>query len=100
MADGTRDQGRALRADAAEAIEACIARLERERRSPDFYECGWLIRAIAWFSQGQFMEATLDATRAEKPSPLRTSEDCVQLSERHQTLTTSELRRSWDDRKQ
>jgi len=34
MADDLRAQGNALRAETAEAIEAYIARLERERRSP------------------------------------------------------------------
>jgi hypothetical protein len=71
MADNIRDQGHALRAETAEAIEACIVRLERERRDPDQHESGCLIRAIVWFSEGKFIEAMVDVDRAQKPVAMR-----------------------------
>jgi hypothetical protein len=89
----------ALRTETAEAIEASIVRLERERRAPDHYESFWLVRAIAWFSAGKFMEATLDLGQSQKPVILRTPPDCLAIREHHQTLTTRELRLGWDDRR-
>ena len=94
-----RGQSDLLREETADAIEAWIVRLEREQRAPDHYECCWLVRAIVWFSEGKFMEATLDMGRAQKPMILRTPQDYVAIREHCQILTTVELRRCWDDRK-
>ena len=99
MADDLRAQGNALRAETAEAIEAYIARLERERRNPEHYECAWLIRAIVSFCQGKYMESTRDVRRAQKPTTLRTSQDYDDSWGHYQTSATPELRRCWDEKK-
>jgi hypothetical protein len=92
-------QSGAFRQNTAEAIEAYIVRLERERHNPEHYECAWLIRAIVWFGQGKYMESTRDVRRAQKPMILRTSQDYGDSWGHYETMATLELRRCWDETK-